>query len=79
MTDQTAEHYLRIYRTRLAIAEKLPVPNGRALRLMRALVDELSRMDPSAPVHLEATGPVARFTDATTGRLLAEVALVGDV
>jgi hypothetical protein len=79
MTDQSAVHYLTIYRIKLAIAEDRPVPSEKGLRFMRTLVDALSGMDPLAPIHLEASERLARFTDGTTGRLLAEVALVDDV
>jgi hypothetical protein len=72
-TDHSASHYLRIYKIKLDIAEnRRPHPYPAFVDLLRELVRKLSAMDPSAPVRLDVTTHLWRFSDARTGDLFAE-------
>jgi hypothetical protein len=74
MTDQTAQHYLRIYRLELSMAENGTTrPSAAALDFLRRFGAALEALDVSTPVRLETTQRAARFTDARSGLLLAEV------
>jgi hypothetical protein len=74
MTDQTAQHYLRIYRLKLAMAEDGTTrPSAAGLEFFKRLVAALEGLDPNAPVRLENPRGTWRFTDARSGLLLAEV------
>jgi hypothetical protein len=69
---------LRIYRIRLRMAESGTTrPSASALEFFRIFVAALETMDDDAPVRLDTTQGVARFTDARSGALLAELK-IGD-
>jgi hypothetical protein len=74
MKDQPAQHYLRIYRFKIAMAEHgTTQPNGAALEFVRRLVAALEALDVNAPVRLETTEGAARSTEPRSGLLLAEL------
>lgn len=76
MPDLPAQHYLRIYKVKLAMAmDGTTRPAQVAVEFMERLVRNLSEMDRTSPIRLEITGTTARFTDAKSGRLLADLAL----
>jgi hypothetical protein len=76
MKDQPADHYLRIYRVKLAMAEDGTIqPTAATLAFFRRFVAALEALDVNAPVRLETTQAAARFTDARSGMLLAEMQL----
>jgi hypothetical protein len=78
--DHSAQHYLRIYRLKLRMAEDGTTrPSAAGLAFLRRLVAALEALELNAPVRLETTQEVALFTDARTGLLLAEVQIGGDV
>jgi putative transposase len=78
--DLSADHYLRIYRLRLGMAEDGTThPSADAVESMRRLVAALSAMEPNAPVRLEAVDSSARFIEPLTGQVLAEIRLAADV
>ena len=80
MANQTAGHYLWLYRLRLASAEQGDShPPADVVAAFRTLVGKLSAMNPSAPVKLTVSGPMVRFGDAETGELLAEFEFPPDV
>lgn len=75
----TADHYLRIYRIRLAnAADGTTAPKPEFVDFMRTFVTSLEMVDPNTAVRLETLPGKARFTDAATGTLFAEIGL-GDV
>ena len=79
MTNQTAQHYLRIYRLKLPMAEHGTTrPSAAGLEFFRRFVAALERLDVNAPVRLETTEGTARFTEAQSGVLLAELQLKDD-
>jgi hypothetical protein len=79
MTDQTAQHYLQIYRLKLSMAkDDTTRPSAGALEFFRRFVAALEALDVNAPVRLETTQWAARFTDARSGLLLAEMPLTDD-
>jgi hypothetical protein len=74
--DLSAEHYLRIYGLKVGMAEDgTTKPRPEFVEGMRVLVAALAKLDPAAPVRLEATDKVARFIDLGSGGLLAELVL----
>jgi hypothetical protein len=76
--DQTARHYLRIYRLRLRMAESGTTrPSASALEFFRTFVAALETLDDDAPVRLDTTQGLVRLTDARSGSLLAELK-IGD-
>lgn len=78
--DQTAEHYLRIYQLRLAMAEDgTTSPSVAGIDFFRPLVTALETLDARTPVRLETTEGMARFTVAQSGLLLAELPIPNDV
>jgi hypothetical protein len=78
--DLSAQHYLRIYRLKLGMADDGTThPNVEAIEAMKRLVAALSEMDSDAPVRLEAAHSSARFIDPMTGRVLAELRWAADV
>ena len=78
MTNQTAQHYLRIYRLKLSMAAHGTTrPSAAALEFFRRFVAALEALDVNAPVRLEKTEGAARFTDARSGLLLAKTPLKG--
>jgi hypothetical protein len=78
--DQTAAHYLRIYRLKLAMAQDgTTSPSVEGIELFRDLVEALETLDTGALVRLEATPGVARFTVAHSGLLLAELPIGDDL
>jgi hypothetical protein len=80
MKDHPADHYLRIYRVKLAMAEDGTLrPTATALAFFRRFVAALEALDVNAPVRLETTQATARFTDARSGMLLAEMRLKDDI
>ena len=80
MSDLSAQHYLRIYRVKLGMAEDGTThPSVEVVESMRRLVAALSEMDSDARVHLEAAHSSARFIDPLTGRVLAELRWETDV
>ena len=79
MTDHSAQHYLRIYRLKLSMAEHGTTrPSSAGLEFFRRFVAALETLDVNAPVRLETTQGTARFTDVRSGLLLAEVPLKDD-
>jgi hypothetical protein len=83
MKDHPADHYLRIYRVKLAMAEDGTLrPTATALAFFRRFVAALEALDVNAPVRLETMQAAARFAfhrcafggvaggDATQGRHL---------
>jgi hypothetical protein len=76
MTDQTAQHHLRIYRLKLSMAEKGTTrPSAAALKCFRRFVTALEALDVNAPVRFATTQDSERFTDVRSGLLLADVPL----
>lgn len=74
MKDLLAQHYLRIYRLKSTMAERGTTrPSAEALESFRHFVVALEALDVNAPVRLETTQGAARFTDARSGLLLAEM------
>jgi hypothetical protein len=73
MNDQPTQHYLRIYRLKLAMAEEGTTgPSPAAMASFRRFMAVLEALDVNAPIRLETTLGVARFTDARSRMLLAE-------
>jgi len=80
MKDQSAQHYLRIYRQKLGMAEDGTTrPSAAGLEFFKRFVSALEDLDPDAPVKLETNAGAARFTDARSGLVLAEVQVEDDV
>jgi hypothetical protein len=80
MKDHPADHYLRIHRVKLAMAEDGTIrPTSTALAFFRRFVATLEALDVNAPVRLETTQAAACFTDARSGVLLAEMQLKDDI
>jgi hypothetical protein len=76
MPEQNAQHYLRIYRMKVGMAEDgITKPRQRSLEGMRALVAALEKLDALAMVRLDVTQAAARFIDVRSGSLLAELVL----
>jgi hypothetical protein len=76
LRDQTAQHYLRLYRLKLGMAEAGTTrPSAAGLEYFRRFVAALETLDLDALVRLETTAETARFTEARSGVLLAEVQL----
>lgn len=50
-------------------------PNLKGLSFVRTLVANLESLDPDTPVRLEAFPERARFSNASTGMILAEIEL----
>lgn len=76
MADLPAHHYLRIYRVKLAMAsDGTTRPTPSAVEFMKRLITKLEGIDPGAPIRLEITAGVARFTDVKSGAVLAELPL----
>ncbi len=74
MGDLPAEHYLGIYRGRLAMAEKgITHPPPETVNFARELVAGLSVLQPETRIRLESRGRYCRFTIADSGALLAEI------
>jgi hypothetical protein len=80
MSDQPARHYLWLYRLRIQMSEegttKAP---AHAVGFFKQLVEKLSVMDPEAPVRFTTSDGVAKFANARTGEVLAELKLPADV
>jgi len=80
MKDQPANHYWRIYRAKLAMAENGTIrPTAAAVAFFRRFVAALEALDVNAPVRLDTTQAAARFTDGRSGVLLAEMQLKHDI
>ena len=80
MKDHPAQHYLRIYRLKLGMAEDGTTRSSAAgLEFFKFFVSALEGLDPDTPVKLETNAGVARFTDARSGLLLAELTVEEDV
>jgi hypothetical protein len=78
--DQTAGHYLKIYRLKLAMAEDgTTSPSVAGVTFFRRLVAALEALDTSTLVRAEATPSMARFTIAHSGLLLAELPIGDDL
>jgi hypothetical protein len=72
--ELTAKHYLDIWRLRVSMAEQgvaHPMPD--VLAAAKRLVSKLAAMDQTDKVRLETAGSKARFLNAATGELLAEI------
>ena len=79
MADLSAQHYLRIYRIKLALAEDGTThPSTETVDSMRRLVASLTALEADSPVRLEVVESTARFTDVVTGRVLAELRWAAD-
>lgn len=73
MSALSAQHYLRIYRTRLSMAERgMTSTRPEIVSGMRRFVAALSALAPDATVQLEIHGQRTRFIAAATGELLGE-------
>lgn len=73
-TNVPAQHYLKIYRFRLSMAERGVIrPHAEVVDFMRRLVAGLEMMDPQANVKLETGGGWTRFSVAATDALIAEI------
>ena len=72
--DLPAQHYLKIYRQKQAMA--LASPKG--MRFINQLVNALTPLEPDTPIRLDTSAEKAQFRNGLTGALLAELHL-GDV
>lgn len=73
-SDLSAQHYLKLYRRRVSMAERgITKPHPEVVDYMRRLVAGLEAMDLQAKVKLQNEGSRTRFSVAATDTLIAEI------